>query len=320
MAMSTAAASLAEELPVRKALGLFACTGFVALGLWLFLPADTPRNLSAQTGVDPSGPGEPGENQSRPSQGAVIANPAAADLARPLPSGQPADLGPIPAPAASIDTSGEATSTGVLKLRIRDQLARATQALERGDRAEALRLAEAAKRIAGSAELVFSRDETSPSQFLARIASPVPDTAAGQLADLIARARTAGENGKLAEALSLAAQADRLARQHKLVAAPGTPRPSLLVAAYEVKLLEQSTGLGKQPLAELIRVRVKDYMVVASKQEAAGRPAEALRLATVAGLMASHQKLTFAEGEMTPQALIARIEAAHPGVAQSIAF
>ncbi len=206
---------------------------------------------------------------------------------------------------------------GVLKLRIRDQLARATQALERGDRAEALRLAEAAKRIAGSAELVFSRDETSPSQFLARIASPVPDTAAGQLADLIARARTAGENGKLAEALSLAAQADRLARQHKLVAAPGTPRPSLLVAAYEVKLLEQSTGLGKQPLAELIQVRVKDYMVVASKQEAAGRPAEALRLATVAGLMASHQKLTFAEGEMTPQALIARIEAAHPGVAQS---
>ena len=45
-----------------------------------------------------------------------------------------------------------------------------------------------------------------------------------------------------------------------------------------MKLLEQSTGLGKQPLAELIQIRVKDYMVVASKQEVAGRPAEALPL------------------------------------------
>ena len=317
VATTTVATSLAEELPVRKALGLFACTGFVALGLWLFLPADTPRNLSAQTGVDPSGPSESGIQNSLPPRGSAIVDPAAADSAQSLSPGQPGAFGPIPAPAASIDTSGGATSTSVLKLRIRDQLARANQALERGDRAEALRLAEAANRIARSAELVFSGDETSPSQLLARIASPVTDTPAGQLADLITRARTAGANGKLAEALSLAAQADRLARQHKLVAAPGTPRPSLLVAAYEVKLLEQSTGLGKQPLAELIQIRVKDYMVVASKQEAAGRPAEALRLATVAGLMASHQKLAFAEGEMTPQALIARIEAAHPGVSQA---
>jgi hypothetical protein len=88
----------------------------------------------------------------------------------------------------------------------------------------------------------------------------------------------------------------------------------MLVAAYEVKLLEQSTGLKDGSLAKLIEVRVRDYMVVATKQEAAGRSEEALRLATVADLMARHQKLTFARGAITPGQLISRIEAAHPSV------
>ena len=224
-------------------------------------------------------------------------------------------------PAAAITSSsptapaaGSLTTARILKLRIRDQLEMAQKAMERGDRSEALRLAESAQLVARSAGLEFAAGETSPNQILARLRSPTAQASSQQLADLIARARTAGATGRLAQALSLAAQADRLAREHKLPLAPGTPRPSLLVAAYEVKLLQASSGLNKASLAKRIQTRVTDYMVAATKQEAAGRYQEALRLATVADLLATHQKLTFPQGAVTPQQLIARIEAAHPAV------
>ena len=289
MATADAATSLAEEFPVRKALGLFTCTGFVALGLWLFLPADTPRNLSAQTAaVSPSG-------QSGPTGKRATRSLTELDLAP-----APRTSGSAEVTVGTASASGGAlTSSSILKLRVRDQLDMAQRAMDRGDRSEALRLAETAERIARSSGLEFGVGETTPGQFLASLRPVERDDPALQLSDLIFRARQAGTSGSLAEALNLAAQADRLAREHKLPVAPGTPKPSLLVAAYEVKLLEKSSGLKGGSLAKLLEVRVRDYMVVATKQEAAGRSEEALRLATVADLIARHQKLTFARGEIT---------------------
>ena len=297
--MSTAASSLAEELPVRKALGLFACTGFVALGLWLFLPNDAPRNLSAQTGaVQPvtqpaTQPGTAGDVAPSPREVAP-----AAPVAIPPAAGSPAG-------------NGEAsTRTSLLKLRIRDQLAMAVRALDRGDRDEAQRLAMAADQLAKATGLVFAQGETSPQDLLSRIQVPAADKAAAKLAQLIARAQSAGIAGRFAEAINLSAQADRLARKNNLVPVAGTPRPAQLVAVFEIKLLDQSTGKTGKSLAELVQTRVNDYMVVAAKQEAAGRLAEALRLASVAGLMAQSSQLVFPAGTLTPEALIARVEAA----------
>ena len=315
----TVATSLAEEFPVRKALGLFACTGFVALGLWLFWPGDTPRNLSAQTGAGQPVTGETGAvGDTAPSPRKSLpmeAAPAAASpgsIAHSIP-GTAATTSHPAAPAA-----GSLSTTHILKLRVRDQLEMAQKAMGRGDLTEALRLAESAEQVARSAGLEFSEGETSPGEVMARLRPPTAQAPAGQLADLIAKARAAGTSGRLAEALSLASQADRLARAHKLPLAPGTPRPSLLAAAYEVKLLQTSSGLSNDSVADLIKTRVNDYMVVATKQEAAGRVQEALRLATVAELMASHQKLTFPQGSVTPRQLIARIEAANPSVRPGI--
>ncbi len=299
--MSTAAASLAEELPVRKALGLFACTGFVALGLWLFLPNDAPRNLSAQTGAvqQVTSPGaQPGTAGDVAPSPRAVAPVAPAAVAVPPEAGSPAG-------------NGEAsTRASLLKLRIRDQLAMALRALERGDRDEAQRLAMAADQLAKATGLVFAQGETSPQDLLARIQVPAVDDAPSKLAQLIKQAQAAGTAGQFAEAINLAAQADRLARKNNLVPAAGTPRPAQMVAVLEIKLLDQSTGKTGKSLAELVQTRVNDYMVVAAKQEAAGRLSEALRLASVAGLMAQSTQLVFPTGTLTPEALIARVEAA----------
>ena len=214
MAMSTAAASLAEELPVRKALGLFACTGFVALGLWLFLPNNAPRNLSAQTGaVQPvtqpaTPPGTAGDVAPSPRE---VAPAASAPVAIRPAAGSPAG-------------NGEAsTRTSLLKLRIRDQLAMAARAWDRGDRDEARRLAMAADQLAKATGLVFAQGEVSPQDLLARIQVPAVDKAAAKLAQLIAQAQSAGTAGRFAEAINLSAQADRLARKNNLVPVAGTP-------------------------------------------------------------------------------------------------
>ncbi|MDP7274548.1 MAG: hypothetical protein QF363_03650, partial [Planctomycetaceae bacterium] len=263
---------------MRKALGLFAFTSFLALGLWLFLPTETPRNLSAQTGT-----------------AQVVAPP-------PRPIGDTADravpVGDVAAKSTAVGTAG-----AVIHRRVRQQLDRATAEFQRGNRAEALRLALTAQQIARVAELTFAEGETTPADLIAQLQSPV-----AQVGNLLEQSRAASAAGNLSLALNLAAQADRQTRNEGIVLPEGSIPPSQLVAALEIKLLGKINVDKGRSIASLVETRVSEYLMAARRLATAGKPNEALRLAMVAKLMAESQKLTFPATAMTPDGLIAQIE------------